>query len=203
MTADTALPPFDPSLKTIMVADAGPVDIAASVFQAEEPTTWIPTYHARCSLTLCEELYAQSEKEYLVQSWGINTHCYYLLGIPYTDNQSLPPIYNATCKPGPARVKIYHLKIQDFQYTMKYIPGKSNSSNYTSLHPIPLSAYTTSEIADMVIDLGDEMGINKIITDDLPDAVMLHTIEQATKQDPICNKLITSIQRAYITDDQH
>ena len=42
MTEDTALCPFDPSLKTMMIADAGQVGITTSVFQAEEPDTWIP-----------------------------------------------------------------------------------------------------------------------------------------------------------------
>ena len=53
----------------------------------------------------------------------------------------------------------------------------------------------------MVTDLADEMDISKIITDDLPDAVMLPMIQQTTKQDPICNKIITRIQKGYITDD--
>ena len=46
IVADIAVRPFDPSLKTIMFEDAGPVNITTSVFQAEEPTTWIPTDHA-------------------------------------------------------------------------------------------------------------------------------------------------------------
>ena len=53
----------------------------------------------------------------------------------------------------------------------------------------------------MVIDQGDEMGINKIIKDYLPDEVTLPIIQQATKLHLICKKLITSIQKGYITED--
>ena len=84
---------------------------------------------------------------------------------------------------------------------MRYIPGKCNRCDYPSRHPILLADYTASEIADMVINQGDELGINKIITDDLPDAVTLPMIQQATKQDPICQKLITCITKGHITED--
>ena len=116
MAKDIALGFFHPSLKTIMVANTGPVGIAASVFQAQEPTTWIPNDHASSSPTHREESYAQIEKESLVQSWGMNTHRSYILGLAfnfYTDHQILALIYNATHKPGPARVERHHLKIQD------------------------------------------------------------------------------------------
>ena len=65
MTAETALRPFDPAMKTIMVFDAGPVGIAASIFQEEEASTWTPVDHTSHSLTPCEQAYAQIEKESL------------------------------------------------------------------------------------------------------------------------------------------
>ena len=204
MTAETALRPFDPAMKTIMVSDAGPVGIAASIFQEEEASTWTPVDHASHSLTLCEQVYAQIEKESIAQSWGMNIHRYYLLSIPfdsYTDHQPLIPIYSASRKPAPARVERHRLKVQNFQYTMWYIPGKCNPCGYPSHHPILLADYTASKIADMVINKGDELGISKIITNDLPDAVTLPMIQQATKQDPICQKLITCITKGYITED--
>ena len=74
---------------------------------------------------------------------------------------------------------------------------KSNPCDYPSHHPIPLADYTASKIADIVINQGDWLGINKIITDDLPDAVTLPMIQQ----DPICQKLITCITKGHITED--
>ena len=55
----------------------------------------------------------------------------------------------------------------------------------------------------MVIDLDDDLCISKIVTDDLPDAVTLKMVQQATKQDPIMQKLIICIQKGYLTDDHN
>ena len=77
MTPETALRPFDPKLKTNMITDAGPMGIAASVFQEERADEWVPIDHASRSLTPCEQGYAQIEKESLAQAWGMNMHRYY------------------------------------------------------------------------------------------------------------------------------
>jgi hypothetical protein len=56
----------------------------------------------------------------------MNIHRHYLLGIPfdsYTDHQPLIHIYNGN-KKGNARIERHRLKVQDFQYTMKYIPAR-------------------------------------------------------------------------------
>ena len=92
MTSNTALRPFDPTLKTIHITDAGPEGIASSLYQETTQGTWIPIDHASTALTPCEQKYSQTEKESLAQSWGMNIHRYYLLGIPfdsYTDHQPL------------------------------------------------------------------------------------------------------------------
>ena len=49
--SDTTPGLFYQSLKIIMVADADLVGIAASILQAGDLTTWIPTDHASHSLT--------------------------------------------------------------------------------------------------------------------------------------------------------
>ena len=124
------------------------------------------------------------------------------MGIPfdsYTDHQ--PLIYNGK-KRGNARVERQRLKVQGFQYTMKYMPGKTNPCDYQSRHPLPLSHYTDRELNDMVIDQGDELCISKIVTDDLPDAVTLKMVQQATQQDPVMQRLIVCINRGYIIDDK-
>ncbi len=203
MTSTTALRPFDPSLKTIHITDAGPEGIASSLYQEKLEGTWIPVDHASRALTPCEQKYSQTEKESLAQSWGMNIHRYYLLGIPfdsYTDHQPLIHIYNGK-KRDNARIERHRLKVQDFQYIMKYMPGKANPCDYQSRHPLPLGQYTTQEINDMVIDQDDDLCISKIVTDDLPDAVTLKMNQQATKQDPIMQKLIACIQKGHITDD--
>ena len=119
----------------------------------------------------------------------MNIHRYYLLGIPFdshTDHQPLIQIYNGN-KKGKARIERHRLKVQDFQYTMKYMHVKTNSYDYQTRHPLPLCQYTTQEMDSVVIDLDDDL----CITDYLLDAVTLKMVQKATKQDPIMQKLIT------------
>ena len=200
MTSETAVRPYDPKLKTKLVTDASPTGIAASVFQELEDGTLVPVDHASRALTPCEQNYSQIERESLGQAWGMNTHRYYLLGIPFeslTDHQPLVPIYSGRRK-GNARVERHRLKVQGFQYEMKYLPGKENPCDYQSRHPIPLETFTPTELDNMVIDTGDELCISKIITDDIPDAVTVEMIQEATRRDPVMQRLIKAIQKGYI-----
>jgi hypothetical protein len=203
MTSTTALRPFDPKLKSIHVADAGPDGIASSVFQEESDGTWVPIDHASRSLTQCEQNYSQIEKESLAQAWGVQMHRHYLLGVDfdtYTDHQPLISIYNKG-KKGNARVERHRLQVQGFQYTMKYLPGKQNPCDYQSRHPVPLTSFTDQELDSMFMDRGDELCISKIITDDLPDAVTLEMIQLGTKQDNVMQKLIKCLKSGYISND--
>lgn len=52
----------------------------------------------------------------------------------------------------------------------------------------------------MVIYEGDELCIRRIVTDDLPDAVTLTMVQQATKQDQQLQKLISCIQKGHLTN---
>ena len=117
MTSESALRPFDPDLKTMLVTDAGPGGIAASVFQVNPDGIWTPIDHASRALTQCEQKYSQIEKESLGQAWGMNEHRHYLLGIEfesYTDHQPLLPIYSGN-KRGNARIERHRLKVQGFR----------------------------------------------------------------------------------------
>ena len=204
MTSHTALRPFDPSLKTTLVTDAGPAGIAASIFQVGQNDTWYPIDHASRALTPCEQKYSQIEKESLGQAWGMTEHRHYLLGIEfvsYTDHQPLIPIYTGNRK-GNARIERHRLKVQGFQYDMKYMPGKDNPCDYQSRHPRSLENFTQQHLDDMMIDYDEELCITRIVTDDLPDAVTIPMVQQATKEDPTLQKLIKAIQRGYIKEDE-
>ena len=84
---------------------------------------------------------------------------------------------------------------------MKYLPGKENTCDYQSRHPIQLEQYTQQQLEAMVIDIDDELCINKIVTDDMPDAVTLPMIQEAMKQDPTMQTLVKAIQRGYVRSD--
>ena len=133
----------------------------------------------------------------------MTTHRYYLLGILFesqTDHQPLIPIYNGKRR-GNARIERHRLNVQGFQYVMKYLPGKENPCDYQSRHPIPLEQYTQQQLEDMVIDIDDELCINKIVTDDMPDAHTVPMIQEVMNQDPTMQKLVKAVQRGYVGSD--
>ena len=203
MTGDTALRPFDPDLPTKHVADAGPEGIASSLFQEAPDGTWMPVDHASRALTPAEKNYSQFEKESLAQAWGINYHRHYLLGIvfqTYTDHKPLLSVYN-NGRRGNARVERHRLKVQEYTFTVHHLPGKTNPCDYASRHPRGLDQYTEAEVQNMELETDDEVCISALITNDLPDAVDLKTVQRATKEDRVSQKLINCIKRGQL--DRH
>ena len=119
------------------------------MFQEQGNGCWVPVDHGSRALTPCEKNYSETEKQ--------------SLGIPfdsYTDHQPLIPIYSGN-KTGNARVERHRLKVQGFQYTMKYLPDKSNPCDYQSLYPLPLTSYFKQQLTDIFIYDGDELCISK------------------------------------------
>ena len=203
MTSDTALRAFDPSLPTKHVADAGPDGIASSLFQELPDGTWVPIDHASRALTPAEKNYSQFEKESLAQMWGIHYHRHYLLGIhfeTYTDHRPLLAVYNGRRR-GNARVERHRLKVQEYNFTAHHLSGKENPCDYTSRHPRALQQLTEAEYEDMGLESEDEVCISTVITNDLPDAVDLKTVQTATQSDATARKLVACIQRGSLSQD--
>ena len=186
-----------------MITDASPVGISASLYQEQQSNVWIPVDHVSRSLQPAEQNYAPIEKESLAQAWGMNMFWYHLSGIyfdSYTDHEPLLSIFGGN-KRGNGRVERHRLKVQDLKYTMKYIPGKENPTDYASRHPKPITEYTDSEQRSMIMDEDDELCISRIITSDLPDAVTLAMVQKATGNDPVSKKLMKAIEKGYIDAD--
>jgi accessory gene regulator protein AgrB len=86
-------------------------------------------------------------------------------------------------------------------YTMKYIPGKDNPTDYASRHPLPVESFSELEKSNMIMDEDDELCISRIITSDIPDAVTLEMVQKSISLDPISVKLIDCIKKGYIDGD--
>ena len=203
LSSKGALRPFKPKLKTKLITDASPVGISASLYQEQQANVWIPVDHVSRSLQPPEQNYAPIEKESLAQAWGMHMFWYHLSGIcfdSYTDHEPLLSIFGGN-KRGNGRVERHRLKVQDLKYTMKYIPGKENPTDYASRHPTPISEYTEGDKRRMIMDVDDELCINRIITSDLPDAVTLAMVQNATSSDLVAKKLMQAIERGYIDAD--
>ncbi|XP_062613747.1 uncharacterized protein K02A2.6-like [Saccostrea cucullata] len=124
---------FDVNAKTQVIADASPVGLGAVLVQEQQGKPKIISYASR-SLTDVERRYAQTEKEALSLVWACERFHMYLMGKTFellTDHKPLEFIFSPKSKPC-ARVERWLLRMQNYSYTVRHIPGKSNIADSLS-----------------------------------------------------------------------
>lgn len=106
-----------------LTTDASNVAIGAVLSQDDRPISFISR-----TLTTAEESYAANEKEMLAIIWALTHLRNYLYGsakvIIYTDHQ--PLTYALSNKNNNAKMKRWKAILEEYNYEMKYKPGKSN-----------------------------------------------------------------------------
>ena len=190
---DSVLNCFNVNLKSEIICDASPVGVSAMLVQYDpadmkKECPKIISYASK-SLTPTEQRYSQIEREALAIHYGCIKFEMFVLGHEFTvitDHRPLVSLFNSPSKPGPFRVERLRLKLQGFQYTVRYQPGKTNPSDYLSRHPIAIqeniSEDTTKE---------DELECHVIHSISSADslALTLEEIERETKTDPVLSKI--------------
>lgn len=164
-----ALYPYNPDLEICHVADAQPSGIASSLYMLTKGESgeevWWPLNHTSRSLTKTEMSYPQIDRESLAQSWGMKQHRFYLLGRSFVtccDHKPLLPFYNGTKRPTP-RIEKHILTTQDLTYTMKFLPGKQNPTDWNSRHPNKIETWSDVERRKHGVDEGEEIRLNRVI----------------------------------------
>ena len=131
-------------------------------------------------LTDVESRYSQTEREALAITWAILHFHLYVTGKEFTvitDHKPLEAIFNKPLIQPPARIERWLLKLQLYDFTVIYQPGKSNPADYMSRHPIPSTAVSTREQSIA------ENYVNSICMKSVPKPVPLGSITSATKED--------------------
>ena len=78
--------------------------------------------------------------------------------------------------------------MQQFDFELKYCPGRKNAADYLSRHVIPLTESDTKTCN------AREQVVHSIITVTAPQAILLVEVQDATKRDRELSKLIPLIQ---------
>ena len=141
LSSETVLGYYETGQDTKLLVDAGPNGLGLVLMQ-KKPQGWKAVECASRSLTEVEKRYPQIDRE----AFAIRSaceRCYkYLIGSSFvieTDHQPLIPLFNNPHSTPPMRIERWLLYLQQFDYQLKYCPGKQNAADYLSRHMLPLT----------------------------------------------------------------
>ena len=138
---------FDPTKRTEIIVDASPVGLGAILSQYDESDNRKIIAYASKTLSPVEQRYSQTEREALAIVWSCEHFNLYLYGQKFklvTDHKPLELIFGKPNSKPPARIERWALRLQPYDFTVEYKPGKSNPSDYMSRHPIQENQTTCS-----------------------------------------------------------
>ena len=154
LTTDTVNGHFDPSKQTEVHVDPSPVGLGAILSQTTpgKNDTQIIAYVSR-SLTKVESRYSQIEREALGIVYGIEHFHLYLYGHDFrviTDHKPLETIFaNPKCRSS-ARLERWCLRLQDYNFTVKFPQGVNNPSDFLSRHPLSTTCVPDGPIEEYI-----------------------------------------------------
>jgi hypothetical protein len=160
------------------------------------------------ALNPVEQRYSQTEREALAILWACEHFHLYVYGSHFTvitDHKPLEQIHANPRSRCSARLERWSLKLQRYDFTVKYQPGKSNAADYMSNHPLPSSPSNQySKIADEYISFVAQHATPKAISLDYVKTATVNdpTLQHLTKAIRTGNWTVTPIQRNSGVDPQ-
>ncbi|KAJ8047536.1 hypothetical protein HOLleu_06562 [Holothuria leucospilota] len=130
LTSETTMTYFDSTKASVLIVDASQFGLSAMLCQNSK----VVAYASR-AMSAAESRYAQIEREALAIKFGIEQFRVYLYGSHFevfTDHKPLLPIFNSQGTKANARIELWLLKLQQYDFEVKHIAGKDNPADYLS-----------------------------------------------------------------------
>ena len=184
ITTAPVLIPYHPERETLIIYDGSPEGLGGGLFQ-KTGKGFQPVHYVSRTLTDTEKRYSQIEREALAAEFTTTRLQMYLLGAPkfqlVTDHKPLLPLFNNPTAKLPPRIERLALKMQNLDFQMIHIPGKTNMTDYMSRHPLPETG-------------NDRLEKYVIATVQSEHAVVLDRIKEETAKDRELRKLAMAMQ---------
>ena len=181
---DTTLRYFDPKKPVVIQVDASGKGLGAALIQDEGPVAF-----ASKALTPTEQRYANNERELLACVFGAERFRTYVFGRHFTiesDHKSLEQISMKNLADAPVRLQRMLLRLQDYDFTLKYRPGEEMAIADA------LSRYSPEDAPEIHLDIS----INHVyITDEKK-----QDYQKAIQDDPLLHALADIIVSGWPED---
>jgi len=187
LSSSEVLALYDPSLETIVSADASAYGLGAVLRQRQTDGKLRPVISR--ALTETEQRYAQIEKEALAIAWACERFQDYLVGIHFhieTDHKPLVPLLSTkNLDEMPLRVQRFRLRLMRYQYSISHVAGKELCTADT-LSRAPV--YNSDSQAEQLQN--DVTAYINLVIDHLPATEKrLIEIQKAQEEDSICQQV--------------
>ena len=194
LTSDDVMAHFVTGAPTELRVDASPVGLGAVLTQTVHGITR-PVAYASRTLSDVERRYSQTEREALAVVWGCERFHLYLCGaefVLHTDHKPLQFIYGPHGKPH-ARIERWVLRLQQYNFQIKHMAGKSNPADVLSRLPIDQPNRDRSTAEDY---------IDAILANAIPRALTQEQIASASQADHEIQRVIKALNTGEWPDDQ-
>ena len=197
LTSSEILALYNPSLQTIVSADASAYGLGAVLRQRQTNGELRPVAYISRALTKTEQRYAQIEKEALAATWACERFRDYLIGLSFhieTDHKPLVPLLSTkNLDEMPLRVQRFRLRLMRYQYTISHTAGKDLCTADTlSRAPTGVTDTQADKFQEEVASY-----VNLII-DHLPASqTKMQEIIKEQEQDPVCQQIKSYCQSGW------
>ena len=195
LSGSTAVSYFNPKARTEVVVDAGPFGLGAILTQVtrvgDTDKPKVIAYASR-ALTDTESRYSQTEREALAVVWACEYFHLYLFGQSFTvisDHKPLEGIYNHPTSRTNARIERWNLRLQTYDFVLKYRPGIDNPADFLSRHPVDPSHAKTAHEKTIA-----EEYVNFLIDHAVPKAITASEISTVTASDPTLQAVVQALR---------